>query len=525
VASTGSSEVARQTAGRKLPWSEIIAFVAVAGIVAAGVLAGVLAGASPQGILTNVGFYASIAVIFAVLALGFNLQWGYTGLFNAGIAGFYLIGAYTMAIAITAPAPPIVIGGIPVYPGHLGGYSLPLAIGAILAMFASGAAAAIIALPALRLRADYLAIATLAFASILQIFANNLQSVTGGAIGITGIPKPVEFTSADAPFLNASTIVGIGSAILLVLILLLQFMAESPWGRVLRAVREDEEATMALGKNTFNYKLQAFALGGALMGLAGALFAVTLGYVSPSSSFAPTVTFSVWVMVIVGGSGNNRGAIVGAFLIYGMEWLSVQLKDLVPQNPLVLPPGLQGFATFIVLIGVVVTLTGLLYIVTGWGLLKLRMWAWWLTVIASIVSIVSQLTQFVVVPAYGFPYLIVLPISLLVYFRWVRPTFMQARAVSASSSNESLPPGPPSFPKRTPSITPRRPVGITVLGVLAILFGFLAVPGGLVVLAAFGFIVRDTIFYIRIMIIGVLLILLILHRPEGILREKKRVLG
>src|SRR5206468_4049484 len=119
MASTGSGEVAKQMAGRKLPWSEIIAFVAIAGIVLAGV-----------------------------------------------------------------------IGGIPVYPGHLGGSSLPLAVGAILAMFASGAAAAIIALPALRLRADYLAIATLAFASILQIFANNLQSVTGGAIGITGIPKP-----------------------------------------------------------------------------------------------------------------------------------------------------------------------------------------------------------------------------------------------------------------------------------------------------------------------------------------------
>src|SRR5881396_2625924 len=132
MASTGSGEVAKQMAGRKLPWSEIIAFVAIAGVV--------LAGASPQGILTNVGFYASIAVIFAVLALGFNLQWGYTGLFNAGIAGFYLIGAYVAAIAITAPSPPIVVGGIPVYPGHLGGYSLPLAVGAILAMFASGAA-------------------------------------------------------------------------------------------------------------------------------------------------------------------------------------------------------------------------------------------------------------------------------------------------------------------------------------------------------------------------------------------------
>src|SRR5712691_5112942 len=277
--------------------------------------------------LINVGFYISFAIVFALLAIGFNLQWGYTGLFNAGIAGFYLIGAYTMAIAITAPSPPIVIGGIPVYPGHLGGYSLPLVVGAILAMFAAGGAAAIIALPALRLRADYLAIATLAFASILQIFANNLQSVTGGAIGITGIPKPITFVSADAPFLNALTIVGIGSAILLLFLLLLQLMAESPWGRVLRAVREDEEATMALGKNTFNYKLQAFALGGALMGLAGGLFAVTLGYVSPSSSFAPAVTFSVWVMVIVGGSGNHRGAIVGAFLIYGMEWISVQVRD------------------------------------------------------------------------------------------------------------------------------------------------------------------------------------------------------
>src|SRR2546422_4758470 len=153
MASTGSGEVAKRMAGRRLPWSEIIAFVAVAGIVAAGVRAGVLAGVSPQGILTNVGFYASIGVIFAVLALGFNLQWGYTGLFNAGIAGFYLIGAYTMAIAITAPAPPIVIGGIPVYPGHLGGYSLPLAVGAILAMLAAGGAAVIISLPTLRLPA------------------------------------------------------------------------------------------------------------------------------------------------------------------------------------------------------------------------------------------------------------------------------------------------------------------------------------------------------------------------------------
>jgi ABC-type branched-subunit amino acid transport system permease subunit len=98
----------------------------------------------------------------------------------------------------------------------------------------------------------------------------------------------------------------------------------------LRAIREDEEATMALGKNTFLYKIQVFAIGGALMGLAGWLFAVTLLYIEPSGSFAPAITFSVWVMVIVGGAGNLRGAMVGAFVVYGLEWLSVQLKDLAP---------------------------------------------------------------------------------------------------------------------------------------------------------------------------------------------------
>ena len=281
------------------------------------------------GFLTNLAFFVSVAIIFAVLALGFNLQWGYTGLFNAGIAGFFLIGAYTAAFAITPPAPPLIIAGIKVYPGHLGGWSQSFVVGALLAMLASGLAAAIIAIPTLRLRADYLAIATLSFAEITRVFAINLESVTGGTIGIVQIPRIVDLQPVN-PFLNAMSLVGIGAFVLLVALLVLNFIVESPWGRILRAVREDEVATMALGKNTFLSKLQAFALGGALMGLAGALFTVTLAYVEPSLSFAPAVTFSVWVMVIVGGAGNNRGAIIGAFLIYGMEWVSVQLKDFVP---------------------------------------------------------------------------------------------------------------------------------------------------------------------------------------------------
>jgi len=319
-------------------------------------------------------------------------------------------------------------------------------VGAILAMFAAGGAAAIIALPALRLRADYLAIATLAFASILQIFANNLQSVTGGAIGITGIPKPITFLSADAPFLNALTIVGIGSAILLLFLLLLQFMAESPWGRVLRAVREDEEATMALGKNTFNYKLQAFALGGALMGLAGALFAVTLGYVSPSSSFAPAVTFSVWVMVIVGGSGNNRGVIVGAFLIYGLEWLSVQLKDYVP---IALAAGLPIIRLLLLVAGLIAVIAVVLFVL---------------------------LSRYMPTSAWG------QVLRKIQERRWARNGIIGAFALYG----------------------------------LGWVFVFLEQykPGA----------IGDTIFYTRLMFIGVLLIILIIYRPEGILREHKRVL-
>src|SRR2546427_13014897 len=112
-------------------------------------------------------------------------------------------------------------------------------------------------------------------------------------------------------------------------------MAESPWGRVLRAIREDEEATMALGKNTFQFKLQAFALGGALMGLAGWLFVITLNYIEPTGSsaattlgFAPAVTFSVWGMGIVGGAGHPRGSAAVGVVIYEVQLLSVQLKDL-----------------------------------------------------------------------------------------------------------------------------------------------------------------------------------------------------
>ena len=445
--SQGSSKgPVRRPPTNEVPWSGVIVFSVIAGIILLGVVSAAIAGATPKGILTNLGFYVSISIVFAVLALGFNLQWGYTGLFNAGIAGFYLIGAYVAAISITPPTPPIIVGGVVVFPGHLGGFSLPLVVGVLLAMLASGATAALVAVPALRLRADYLAIATLAFAVILQIATTNLQSITGGSIGISGIPPPIYYQGPDAQFLNAMTLVGVGALVLVALILILQFMVESPWGRVLRAIREDEEATMALGKNTFNYKLQAFAIGGALMGLAGALYAITLGYLSPSSSFAPSVTFSVWVMVIVGGSGNHRGAIVGAFLIYGMEWISVQVRD----QAVVGLAANYGFMRDVFL---------------GLGLAAL--------VALGLLFVLGRLR-----PA----------------LTWAHPIALYRRS----------------------AVT--RGLILAALAVYGVGWAFILVEQ-FAPLA-----VGDTIFYTRLMLIGVLLILLVVYRPEGILRERKRVL-
>src|SRR2546422_10768500 len=168
-------------------------------------------------------------------------------------------------------------------------------------MLVSGLTAIAIALPTLRLRADYLAIATLAFAEVVRTVAINLEPVTAGTIGIIGIPRLFTFSGTNAALFTTGTVVGVGAVIILVAFVVLHFMVESPWGRVLRAVREDEEATMAVGKNTFWFKLQVFAIGGAMVGLAGWVFGTAGPELEPTGGFAPWVALCVCVMV--GGGG------------------------------------------------------------------------------------------------------------------------------------------------------------------------------------------------------------------------------
>jgi len=250
-------------------------------------------------------FFLTMALSFAIICLGLNVQWGQTGVFNVGVSGFVAVGAYTSALLTTPPSD-----------AHLGGFALPIALGWIAAALASALVSFVIGAITIRLRSDYLAIATFGVAVAVQLCALNLQPLTGGPFGIGFIPRPFS-ELAGRPL--AFSLLNLGVLILLVggLYFFLQRLARSPWGRVLRAIREDETAARALGKNATLFRLQAFAIGGGIMGLAGAVQGHFIGFIAPDN-YQPILTFQVWAMLIVGGSGNNRGAILGAIVVWGI---------------------------------------------------------------------------------------------------------------------------------------------------------------------------------------------------------------
>lgn len=272
------------------------------------------------------------ALYFSILALALNLEWGHTGLFNAGIAGFWAVGAYVTAIMITPLSVP---SGS--YPGHIGGFNQSFLIGALAAMLITGFLGWALTLPILRLRADYFAIATLAFAEIIRLVFNSAETLTGGTLGIFSIPRPFDgilrspLTGAVDPGISDLTLMGLVGLIVLVAFVLLEHLTGSSWGRVLRGIREDDVAALAAGKHVSTFQLQAMVVGSALMGLAGAAFAVYQHVVAPEQ-FAPLDTFTIYVMVILGGSANNRGVIFGAFLFYFLDWISARLQSLIPSE-------------------------------------------------------------------------------------------------------------------------------------------------------------------------------------------------
>nr|WP_253274303.1 branched-chain amino acid ABC transporter permease [Myxosarcina sp. GI1] len=310
--------------------------------------------------------------LFALFALGLNLQWGYTGLINFGHVAFMTVGAYATVL--------------------LSALGVPLIIAVLAGAAISSLLGLLIGISTLRLREDYLAIVTIGVSELLRLIALNEEWLTKGAFGIQRYPLPldgfdpslwqkylaiailtllaifavaqlwqglrkqrqegkeIQGKSYQPTKLIGSIVWGIiGLALILtlyingcialldynykaglmLLVLLtvavvywgLQLLVHSPWGRVLKAIREDEEIPRALGKNVFWYKLQAFMLGGAIAGIAGAFYAWQLTTVYPSN-FEPLVTFNAWTMVVLGGAGNNAGTLLGVVIFWAYDALT-----------------------------------------------------------------------------------------------------------------------------------------------------------------------------------------------------------
>ena len=263
---------------------------------------------------TAIGFQGAS---YALAASGLNLQFGYTGLSNFGMVGFLLVGAYGVAIASDQ--------GWSIWVG------LALAIGAAVVL------GLLLGIPTLRLRADYLSVVTIATAEILRLVVNARPSapLTGAARGIGGLSERLGFFEPN--FIPEGRY-GIGHSfvfserqlwsmlvtwtLVLIVTLLIRAWVRSPWGRVLRAIREDEDAARALGKNVVVYKLQSFVIGGTIGALAGALIALNAGSVNPARWIAP-FTFALYTVVILGGAGTVWGPVLGA----AVYWFLLDFVD------------------------------------------------------------------------------------------------------------------------------------------------------------------------------------------------------
>jgi branched-chain amino acid transport system permease protein len=237
-------------------------------------------------------FIATVGGIYGLLALSLNLIWGGAGMINLGLAGFFAVGAYASALATTA--------------GHAS-----IVTGWLLALVAGGVAGIVVTLSTTRLREDYLAIVTLGFAEVVRLIASNEIWLTRGTDGISGIPGP--WKAVLGPDFNIVYLL-IVAAVVAAVFVLMRRIDRSPYGRVLRAIREDAQVAQVAGKPVLRFKVEAFALSAAIAGLAGALYGHFTSYVAPDL-FLPLITIYIFLAVAGGGTGRPAGALIGAYLL------------------------------------------------------------------------------------------------------------------------------------------------------------------------------------------------------------------
>jgi branched-chain amino acid transport system permease protein len=251
-------------------------------------------------------FTLTLCGIYALLALSLNLIWGGVGLVNLGLAGFFAVGAYASALATGAGAPVLL------------GWGIAILVGAAVGL--------IVTFATLRLRDDYLAIVTLGFAEVIRLIALNERWLTKGSDGISGIRAPLKAELGLQGF--TWFYLGVVTLVVAIVWALLRRLDHSPYGRAMKAIREDQQLAAFAGKSVLRFKLQAFAVSAGIAALAGALYAHFQSYVSPDH-FQPLITIYIFLAVTAGGVGRPSGAVLGAYLVvifleatrFMTEWL------------------------------------------------------------------------------------------------------------------------------------------------------------------------------------------------------------
>lgn len=276
--------------------------------------------------LLSVDFWVLVGIvagIYWIFTLGLQLEFGYCGLMNFGHVAFMAIAAYTMAI-LTVKA------------------GLSMWVASVAAIAAAAVAGVMLGLPTVRLRADYFAITTIAFSEIVRYVATNEDSLTGGAqgtINLLGAEQAASYNASWERFrswLGDALGLGTRDAVMLLVIVVTAILLttvvwalmRTPWGRAIKAIREDEDAAQSLGKNVFAYRLQVLAMGSALAGIAGLFYAWQFSFFGPVD-FAPLVTFFAWLIMILGGLARAWAVPVGA-LVFGVIFAGTRFFDFPP---------------------------------------------------------------------------------------------------------------------------------------------------------------------------------------------------